>query len=365
MKYLKYTPLLISICLALTTSAYGQKIANNVLLIEGKANVYAIALSNFPAKQALNRRFAYTQEVRRASQLYYRINHTHESEPTFGKLRHDIQNNIVNRTLQKNMLAHLDQGNKLSMLNDLAEYYHLSPKYLSSFDSSPHAEETFVLDTLRYIRKHPHKPSWALRQVLKTPGVDESLKAQIRELLKQNEVSAEETNTYVNVLRQAYQQYLEAVEQAEKDPYVLATLKIYKQLGEEMAVFTSLNKRSPRWGEENERDLYNRFETLLYHNQVNQFEAIIPYIERLYMFAESFPAPRIDEDLTLKYLKGFWQKHGRLPQSVYLRDFLTQLPDEALLYEEMLYWRQHSPAFQDAINELTIPKTDNFYPPYY
>lgn len=325
-----------------------------------------MGLSNSYAKKVLNNRFVYTDEVRRASQMYQRIGQITSVSSAFRQLRQDIQANIVNQTLRTNLLRHLDNGDKAGMLDDLADYYHLLPKYLPTFYASTDPAETFAWDALGYLRRNPHKPNWALRQVLKTEQVDPNLKEDIRNFLKQDEIPLSEADRFINVLRIAYQQYSDVLAAAEKDPTVQETVNIYSQLANEMEVFTVMHNRAPRWDIEEERDLYNRFETLLYQNKINQFELILPYLEKLYTFAEEFPLARLDEATTLKDVKDFVEKYGELPQGVRMREFLTQRPGEPLLYESMLYWQKHSSAFFERINIIAFSK-DNFpnYPVYY
>ncbi len=375
MKHIKLTTLvLFATLVACAISAYSQPKTprsikptplNRAGVTQRTAHIYNLALSRSAAKKALNTRFIYTEEVQRASQMYQQIDRLNSLTPFFKQLRKDIQENIVNHTLRTNLLRHLDQDNKKAMLNDLSDYYHLLPKYIPTFHASTDPAETFAWDALGYLRRNPHKPNWALRQVLKTPGVDELLKEEIRDMLKQDTLSLQGTDYMINLLRLAYQQYSQTLADMLHDPSVQETLSIYKQLTDEMEIFTNVHNRAPRWENEDERDLYNRFETLLYQNQANWFEPVIPYLEKLYMFAEEFALPRLDEATTLRDAERFLQKFGELPRSVRLRDFINQRPQEALLYEAMLYWKAHSPAFQDKISNLTTTQTEDPFPPEY
>ena len=72
---------------------------NRSVAISRTARIYTIALGNTPAKQALNARLIYTEEVRRALQMYQQIDHLPLLEPAFKKLRQTIQDNIINHTI--------------------------------------------------------------------------------------------------------------------------------------------------------------------------------------------------------------------------------------------------------------------------
>ncbi len=371
---MKYASLVVFLSAGLMAPAYGQKFptaigpvtTNRFIANNRSGNMYHTALRTTAAKQILNARFIYTEEVRQASQMYQNISRLSLSNARQQALRKDIQENIINHTLRTNLLAHLDKNNKEAMLNDLAEYYHLLPKYIPTFNASTNPAETFAWDAISYLRTNPHKPNWALRQVLRTPEVDVTLKQQIKKLLAKNAIPTQGIEEDVNALRKAYEQYTQTLASAQKDPSVEETINIYKQLGEELTMFATLHGRAPLWEVEEERDLYNRFETLLYQNRSNEFELIMPYLEKLYIFAENFPSARLDEATTLLDLEHFVKKYGELPQGVRLRDLMNQRPSEAFLYELMVYWKRHSSTFQDKINKWTFPQIeDPTYPSYY
>ena len=243
MKPIKYASLVVFLSAGLMAPAYGQKFptaiapatTSRILASNRTWNMYHTALRTTAAKQVLNARFIYAEEVRQASQMYQKINRLNSQARDFQALRKDIQENIINHTLRTNLLNHLKQNNKEAMLNDLAEYYHLLPKYVPTFNASTNPAETFAWDAIGYLRSNPHKPNWALRQVLKTPEVDATLKQQIQKLLAKNEIPMQGIEKDINTLRQAYEQYAETLAAAEKDPSVVETINIYKQLGEARA----------------------------------------------------------------------------------------------------------------------------------
>ena len=78
---------------------------------------------------------------------------------------------------------------------------------------------------------------------------------------------------------------------------------------------------------------------------------------------EQFPLPRFSEEESLTEITRFFNKYGRLPLSVRLRDCANPLPSEAVLYETMTYWQRHSTTFEEEIGKLVHPK--NYYPSYY
>lgn len=320
------------------------------------------------AKQTLNTRFAYKEEIQRASQLYNRIQNATKLGTHYAALRKDIESTIVNQTLRKSMLTHLENNRQASMLQELADYYHLAPKYIPTFNATMPPSETFAWNALIYMKKHPHKPTWALRHVLKTDGIEEPLKNAIRAFVKKDVIEADEQINFLNLLRAAYKQYTAVLDNAAKDDSVTETVAIYKELADALEIFTATHNRAPMGANKGEeRGLFNRVGTLLYLNRSNQFEAIIPHLERLYALTERFPTPRHgSEQETLKDVIQFKEKYNRLPQSILLREHLTSLPpQEAMLYESMLYWKQHSTSFSQQLDRLMFPQQDNYYPPYF
>ena len=330
--------------------------------------MYSRGLNATAAKVALNTRFAYQEEIQHASELYKRIQNASRFGTNSASLRQDIQNNIVNQTLRKSMLKHLEKDHPASMMQELAAYYHLEPSYIPTFNATLHPSETFAWNALLYLTNHPHKPTWALRHVLKTDGVDEPLKKAIREFIRKNKILPDEYNKLLSLLREAHEQYTDILKDASAAPSVVETVAIYKELADSLEVFTATHNRAPLWENEGEeRDLFNRVGTLLYVNQVNQFEAIMPHLERLYILTEKYPTSRYSsEQETLEEVKRFKEKYNRIPQGVLLREHLTPLPpQEAMLYESMLYWKQHSASFNQQLNKLIFPHQENYYPPYF
>lgn len=328
--------------------------------------MYTRGLGSSAAKQTLNTRFIYQEEVQRASELYNRIQNAGSLRTRFTTLRKDIQENIVNHTLRKSLLTHLEAKSQSAMLQELSDYYHLAPKYIPTFNATMMPAETFAWNALLYLKNHPHKPTWALRHVLKTDGVDETLKDAIREFIKEDTIVADDHEVLLNLLRNAYEQYTRVLNDAAQAPSVVETVAIYKELADSLEVFTATYNRPPLWQNEGaERDLFNRVGTLLYTNQVNQFEAVIPQLERLFALTERFPTPRFTEQETLEEITYFMAKYNQLPQSMLLREHLTSNLNEAALYESMLYWKKQSPEFSQQLEKLIFPQKENYYPPYF
>ncbi len=132
--------------------------SSGVTAVNKTARMLSVGLANSTAKQMLNARANYLAEVRDAGRLYQLIETSSSfADKTF--LRREIENTIVNNTLRQTLLDHLEKGYSASMLQELADYYHLSPKYMPVFTFSLAPADTFVMGVLDYLKKHPHKPN--------------------------------------------------------------------------------------------------------------------------------------------------------------------------------------------------------------
>lgn len=349
-----------------TTKVLSNQAWKNLPRLERNAYVYNAGLRSSLPKRILNKRFLYEEEVWKATQLYKKIESISLQNADLSIVRQDIDQVVVNKTLRTNLHNSLKQRSRVTLLNTLSDYYHLAPKYLPTFMSTITPTESFARETLDYLRHNPHKPNWALRHILKTEKVDPSLKNEIKYWIQQDVIPLEKNDYVLDLLRRIYTQYNEVLAAATIDFSIQETLSIYKQLADELEVFTAQYNRAPMWnGDKSERDLLNWINVLVYHNQNNQFELIIPYFEKIYELLERFPTPCLDEKSDLDAIVKFFEKYNSLPRSVRLRDFLHMQPDEPLLYNALLYWQQKSPHFRRTIENLVVSKQKGFYPPYF
>lgn len=328
------------------------------------ADLYRVGMSRPPAKVVLSNRYRYLREIRSVSQLHDRISGVSSIWLNETQLRKDIERTIINKTLKQSLLTHLEQDHRIAILQELEDYYHLSPGYIPTFRAFTLPAETFARNALSYLQKHPHKPNWPLRHILKAEGIDPALKQAIRKLIEQDKIPAEQTDQALKLFQAVYEQYNHLLKQSTQDPEVQLTVEIYKNLAEELEQFTQENNRPPKFQAESEyeRDLFNVVAVLAYHHETNCFEQVIPYINRVYEILEKFPSPKFTEEVTLQELKKFITTHHTFPQSVHLRDILNPRPSEDMLYESILYWKQHSPSFQKEVDAL-IPIQQKSYPP--
>ena len=322
------------------------------------ARTYMTAMSRPLAKTVLTERYRYKAEIHAASKLYARIVRTPDLEHGANQLSQEIEKVVVNNTLRQTLLSHVRNRQQSSLLYELEDYYHLAPDYISTFYAITEAEETFARSVLSYLHKHPHKPNWALRHLLRTEGIDPALKQEIRNVIKQNVISPDQTDHILQVLREMHQQYRQLLKDSPRDEEVAATVAIYKNVTEALEEFISVNDRHPehQLNDAYERDLFNLISVLAYHHQANHFEQVIPYIKKMYEMLEKYPYPRFPEENTLRDLNKFINKHLMLPRGVHSRDILNPIAEEDMLYESMLYWRQNSPTFSREMEELPAYK---------
>lgn len=303
-------------------------------------------------------RYRYKKEIHDAAQLYTHIIRTPDIASKSHELNKEIEKVVINNTLRQTLLSHTQNQQRSSILYELEDYYHLTPNHISTFYPLATAEEIFARNALSYLCKHPHKPNWSLRLLLRTEGIDPALKHEIREAIKQDVISPDQMGHILQVLRTMHQQYKCLLKNAPHDEEVVATVAIYKNVTEAFEEFTTVNGRHPEHQPDNvyERDLFNLVSVLAYHHQANLFEQVIPYINKMYELLEKYPYPRNKEELTLRDLDKFIEQHHMLPRGVQSRDILNPIPSEDMLYESMLYWQKNSPTFQQEMRELPTYK---------
>lgn len=334
-----------------------------------RAYMYEVGIGTSAAKRVLSARLSYRKELQEVGRLHQRIQHTSLLSTNFQLLRHDIAKTIINKTLRASLLEHLKHGNPASLLNELENYYHLAPNYIPTYHVTMEASESFARNALAYLRRHPHKPNWPLRHILRTEGIDPAIKEEIRGIINRGYVPSDQADHFLKLLQAAYEQYQRLLEASIQDENVKATVAIYKYLADELQAFVAANKRAPRFGKENEaeHDLFNLILVLAYNHRSNHFEQAIPHIFRLYELLEMFPSPRLEEQATLKELTKFIKEYNDVPQSVHMRDLLQPRRNEDILYESILYWQRNSPAFLEEFSMILLrhkTKTKYIPPPF-
>lgn len=332
-----------------------------------RAYLYDVGTSHTPAKKHLNNHARYLNEIKRAGQLYDRIQHTPAFSPYFKELRHEVEETIVNKTLRASLLKHIEEGNQTAALNELTSFYHLAPNHIPTFYAFTEPAEMFARQALEYLQNHPHKPNWPLRYILKTEGIDPALKAEIRNIVNEGSVPADYVDYTLQLFQTVYEQYQYILEESLVDESVQGTVLIYKYLVDELEVFTSEHQRLPQWEFEEERDLFNLISVLAYSHRANRFEQVIPYIYKLYDLFEKYPVPHFDESQTMRELDKFIKEYKDLPQSIHIRDFLHPRGQENMLYESVEYWKRNSPSFRDHFNKVFLRQTiqtEHLPPPF-
>lgn len=383
--------------------AYSQlvsaaKVARTSKAALRNARRFNTALTVSPTKRILNLHLNYKQEYNKAVLLYNKIQHASSFSPNL--LEKDINRFIVNNTLRTSLLEHLKEGHLSSMQQEMEEYFHLTP-FLPFFSNSAAPQESFAYTVSDYLRNHPHKPSWPLREVLKfgdmrrlKPDLEESfalpemaewlrprltdaeaaelmgmyqqaeeVNTEIRDLIAKETLTPAENEQLVSALRKSYTLYTQLIQFARNSISVRETLDIYKQLVAQTEAFMIQNQRAPQWENPKERELSNLFMVLTFHNSGNLFEEMIPIMKRLYELSERYPAKRMRATDVLRHTQLFVQEHNHFPRSIQSRAVLDTKPDEAILMEAILYWEKADPKFAERLNQLHPQQKPQDIPP--
>lgn len=390
--------------LLVTLPAFSQtvpvgKVARGLERAHRNAQRFHTASLMTPSKQILNLQFRYKREYNKAVLLYQKI----QLAPTgsYKNLAMDIQNGIVNNTLRNILLENLQRENFASMQQDMEAYFHLTPQ-LPIFANSAAPAESFAYTAAGYLRRHPHKPSWRLREIISFGDMKhvksdweetlsnperalsspenfppqeeavltglyqqaEEINGKIKDFIAKPQLTSTEHEEMVTLLRQAYLLYEELIQFAKNAPAVRETVEIYTQLTNEVEAFMKENHRAPEWKNPDERELANLFPVLVFQNRANEFEEMIPIMKKLYELTEKYPACRLSQRETLHFVKEFLKKHYHMPRSVRMRDFFDTKPDEAMLFEAMLYWQNASPEFNEKLLRLQTVQPEDLPPAF-
>ncbi len=347
----------------------------------------SVGLSNTTAKQILNRHYRFQLESSRAANLLQQL-----QTPAFdpAQIRQIVDQTIVNNTLRTSLLENLDRENIAGMKQDLSQYFQLSV----TEPFSPAAREAFVADAGSYLQTHPLKPTWRLRETLQFGGMHdlrprlmsdaikmtpqaastkngleleetqqlfslydraEDLSGIIKKYVGKTTHTDRETAAFSQALEEMHALYADLLTLAKNSRSVQNTIKIYETLLADTEAIVAKHHRLPVWDNPEERPLAQIFDPLLFNNQSNQFEEIIPILNKLYILTETYPAKRFPENEAFFHLKNFYDKHGFLPRSVHERDFFDARPQEALMFETLTYWTRHSASFVQKVNALVNP----------
>lgn len=305
-------------------------------------------------KKILNYAFSIEQERAGARQLVNML-HGYQTLNLDGlqenALLDKINGTVVNHSLQNYLLNSMVSKNYMQMIRDLANYYSLSLKFMTSYElrfiAAQDVREVFAQTALNYMKDHPHKMNVKLREIMKSPAVSDEIKAALRGFVAVNRILPQHETRLLTVLREAHKQHAAGLSAARSHEHILRTVQMYQNTLKELKQFIKRYNRSPRWNAPlKERRLYNRLLMLITHNQANHFKQVAPYVAEIQKLLEQYPHIRVSAPETMNRLRAFTAKYNRFPR------LITQIPEgepaspsELELYENTLYWQMNNAAF--------------------
>ena len=313
------------------------------------------------AKKTLNFAFAMERERANARRLaatmqnYQTLNLSDVQE---SALLDKISGFVVNHSLQNYLLDSMVNKNYMQFLRDLSNYYSLSVKFMTSYElrfiSSQDVKEVFAQTALDYMKAHPHKMNLKLREIMKSPFVNENLKSTLRSFIALRQVLPQHESGFLTVLREAYKQYSNGLAAARTQEDVTQTVAIYQKTLKELEAFVKRYNRSPRWNAQlPERRLYNKLLLLITHNQANQFKQVAPYITQIQQILTQYPRIRFTAEETMSKLQAFIAKNHRLPRSMGESPAGVHIPEAELdLYEATFYWERMDKKFASELFDI-------------
>lgn len=318
-------------------------------------------------KKILNYAFSIEQERADARRL---VNLLHSYQTlNLNTLQEDalldkISETIVNHSLQEYLLNSMASKNYMQMIRELANYYSLSVKFMTSYElrfiAAQDVREVFAQTALSYMKDHPHKMNVKLREIMKSPAVNDEIKSALRGFVAVNRILPQHETRLLTVLREAYKQHAAGVAAARSHENISKTVAMYHDTLKELRQFVKRYNRSPRWNAPlKERRLYNRLLMLITHNQANHFKLAAPYIAQIQKLLEQYPHIRMTAPQTQHNLRAFALKYNRLPRLITeIPAGETAAPQELELFESMIYWQMNDKSFAQEFTRLKelLPK---------
>ena len=263
----------------------------------------------------------------------------------------NIHNYIKNHTLQSLLLEELENYDIYNMALDLTDYFTL--------------DKSFENAAFDYTIRHPHQMNLNMRRLMYNPLVDPAVKNRLKYFFQAHYIPLESYPSFRTAIRTAYLQYNQRIAVAQGSDIIIAQIRYYKDLTNQLSDFIVKNDRLPKWNTRStkEADLFDELEWIFMNDRINQFPQIQPFREALQAVYDSAPAPTIlSMDETIALFEEFVKTtHRRYPNS--LRDKLKkgQIPfeQEELLWDSLEHWRIESestirPALTGIINRYQI-----------
>lgn len=265
------------------------------------------------------------------------------------KLATRIETVAQNKSLKNFLNEDLFDGDYALAMRDLADYYSLSTEFIETaelrFVQPSNTREVFVHTTLDYIKRHPHKVTLKLREILKNPYINKNLTDLIKVYVNSPFIDAAHEIRFTSLLRAAYDQHMEVLADTRNSAEITEVVELYKDLLQRLRGFIAQNNRAPRWnGLTAERDLYNDILILMNDNRFNHFQDVTPTIESIQDLLKAYPEEFFSQEETLALLEGFFERNGFAPRTAQQAADVTE--EELQLNFSITHWLQNDSHFQ-------------------
>ena len=261
-----------------------------------------------------------------------------------NELWDELDSFVVNKSLRRFLANSVENRNYIQFMRDLSNYYSLSLEFMASYElrfiASQDVREVFARTALEYMKVHPHKMNLKLREIMKSPYVDENVKSTLRSFIALEQILPQHESGFLTVLRAAHKQHTAGLAEARSQADIVTTVEAYKELAADLEEFVTKYQRSPRWNSPlPERRLYNRLLMLIAYNQANQFKQVLPYINKIITLLGKYPNIGMTAHETLEKVRAFTKANGHLPRQMSeIKEGEVVSDEELHLYESMMYW---------------------------
>ena len=317
-------------------------------------------VSRSVAKHILNQHTTYIQGKPHALQAIRDIQKygtLHLEEDKQFEILEQLESFINDPYLKEFVWQNMINEDYAAMLQDLADYYNLTTEFITTLDPgqlrTEKPEDVFIQTTLNYLKRHPHKPTVQLREILKNPEVGPRFKQPINWIISHPpEFLEEKEQTMIFWLRSAYREHARSLAKAHNAREVQITAGFYKQALQELTTFANTHHRAPRWdGPMPERRLYNQLLVIMNDNQANFFTEVNQSVQGIQKILDTYPVITLSEQETLVQLEQFMKEHGFYPRS-YDKTKGHTTEEELILRDHIRYYSFRNSELFNQIEDL-------------
>lgn len=285
----------------------------------------------------------YQPEIDQGYRLLQKLDEVQQLTPA---VLADIQADIAalhNNSLQQFLTESLQRGDIAAMRQDLTDYYLLNGKDMAQ-------------SSYEYLMRHPHKPTLALRRLLRQPLVDKELQQAAANLLQKNLSTPAEKEEAWKIIKQMVEQFQSRVQIVNHSLNLTERLSYYEYKAQELEDFIALNGRRPKWNTPNKEEakLYKELEWIFLHTDKLYVEELQQAYKKVLDLWNAHTPKYLSYEETIEAFEDFVAKTGRAyPRNYRNSPEKENVPDtEAQLYDDLAHWQLERPEIISTLTQI-------------